>query len=255
MAITFPEGLTSQQIVDRLNADPVLTGDITDVPPEGSLMPDTYKFTRGATRKQILEQMQRAQARAVEEVWARRSPDLPLKTPGRTRHARFNRREGDRQGRRAPPGGGGVHQSPAAGHAAAIGPDHRLWRVRRSGQAGRSADHAIGPRPGDALQHLQDQRAAAGADRQPGPRGIGGGRQSLAHAELYFVADGTGGHAFAPTLDEHNRNVARWRRIEAAQSKAQDAAAAAAPPRLPDAPPARIRRRRAAASAPGAEAR
>ena len=57
-SITFPEGLTSQAIVDRLKADETLTGAIANVPPEGSLMPNTYKFTRGATRQQMLDQMQ-----------------------------------------------------------------------------------------------------------------------------------------------------------------------------------------------------
>ena len=79
--VSIPEGLTSQQIVTRLLADDVLTGDIKAIPPEGSLLPDTYNFTRGMTREQMVERMQQAQQRAVQEIWEHRSPDLPLKTP------------------------------------------------------------------------------------------------------------------------------------------------------------------------------
>ncbi len=83
-AITFPEGWTSKLIVDRLNADPTLTGEIKEVPPDGSLMPDTYKFTRGATRQQMLDQMQRVEARVVQEVWDRRAPGLADRDAGRS---------------------------------------------------------------------------------------------------------------------------------------------------------------------------
>jgi len=79
-ALTFPEGWTSQAIVDKLNADPVLTGDITTVPPEGSLMPETYKFTRGRTRQEVVDEMQRLQTRTVEDIWGRRAPGLPIET-------------------------------------------------------------------------------------------------------------------------------------------------------------------------------
>ena len=90
-AVRIPEGLTSEQIVQRLREDPVLVGDIAEVPAEGSLMPDTYKFTRGATRQQIIDQMKRAQARAVDEIWERRSGDLPIKTKEELRYPGFHR--------------------------------------------------------------------------------------------------------------------------------------------------------------------
>jgi len=80
-SVTIPEGLTSQQIVTRLLADEVLTGDVKEIPPEGSLLPDTYKFTRGMTREQMIHHMQEAQERAVQEIWDHRAADLPLKTP------------------------------------------------------------------------------------------------------------------------------------------------------------------------------
>jgi UPF0755 protein len=79
--LTIPEGLTSEQIVARLLDDDVLTGNIKEIPREGSLLPDTYNFNRGITREQMIQRMQQAQQRVLKEVWDRHSPDLPIKTP------------------------------------------------------------------------------------------------------------------------------------------------------------------------------
>ena len=78
--LTVPEGLTSEQIVARLLDDDVLTGNIKEIPREGSLLPDTYNFTRGVTREQMIQRMQQAQQRVLKEIWDRHSPDLPIKT-------------------------------------------------------------------------------------------------------------------------------------------------------------------------------
>ena len=143
-AIAFPEGLTSQKIVERLNADPVLTGEIAAVPPEGSLMPDTYKFTRGATRQQMLDQMQRAQARARRGgVGAARSRPAG-RDAGGVRDARLDRGEGDGQGRRAAARRRRVHQPAARRHAPAIRSDGDLRPVRRR-RASRPTGRSTGP--------------------------------------------------------------------------------------------------------------
>ncbi len=80
-AITFPEGLTSEQIVSRLNDNDVLTGEIGDIPAEGTLLPDTYKFERGATRQQIVNLMKAKQREVLNQIWLRRSADVPVRTP------------------------------------------------------------------------------------------------------------------------------------------------------------------------------
>ncbi len=80
-SITFPEGLTSEQIVARLNDNDVLAGDISETPPEGSLLPDTYKFERGATRQMIVNLMKAKQKEVLNQIWQRRSADIPVKTP------------------------------------------------------------------------------------------------------------------------------------------------------------------------------
>jgi UPF0755 protein len=79
--VTIAEGLTSEQIVARLLDNPVLTGNIKEIPREGSLLPDTYHFPRGFPRERVIALMQQAQQRVLKEVWDYRQPDLPLRTP------------------------------------------------------------------------------------------------------------------------------------------------------------------------------
>src|SRR5215475_3208878 len=79
--ITLPEGLTSDQIVQRLLETDVLSGNIKEIPREGSMLPESYRYPRGASRDQVIQRMQQAQARVVQEIWERRMPDLPLRTP------------------------------------------------------------------------------------------------------------------------------------------------------------------------------
>jgi UPF0755 protein len=78
---TVAEGLTSEQIVARLLENDKLTGNIREVPREGSLLPDGYRFTRGTTRDEMVKRMQAAQARLLKEAWDRRAADLPVKSP------------------------------------------------------------------------------------------------------------------------------------------------------------------------------
>ena len=227
-ALTFPEGWTSQAIVDKLNADSVLTGEIKTVPPEGSLMPETYKFTRGATREQMIEQMKRAQSRAVEDLWARRAPGLPIETQEefvtlasiveketgkaderpRVASVFINRlREGMR-----------LQSDPTV-----------LYGL--FGGKGRPADRPIYQSDLDKQTPYNTYQVAGLPPTpiaNPGRAALEAVANPSRTEELYFVADGTGGHVFATNLEEHNRNVARWRQIRAAQEQAQETAPAAA---------------------------
>lgn len=78
--VTLPEGRSSAQAVDILNANPILVGEV-EVPPEGSLWPETYEVTRGETRASVVARMQRARDEALAELWATRAPGLPIRTP------------------------------------------------------------------------------------------------------------------------------------------------------------------------------
>ncbi|MCB1545948.1 MAG: endolytic transglycosylase MltG, partial [Rhodoblastus sp.] len=80
-AVTIPEGLTSQQIVERLRASDVLIGDLKDIPPEGSLLPETYKVARGTNVRDLVRKMQDSEKKLLARVWAQRNPDLPLRSP------------------------------------------------------------------------------------------------------------------------------------------------------------------------------
>ncbi len=80
-AFTVPEGLTSEQIVARLQDNDVFAGTLREVPREGTLLPDTYKFPRGTPREQVIQRMQQAQRRMLNEIWERRSPDVPVRSP------------------------------------------------------------------------------------------------------------------------------------------------------------------------------
>jgi UPF0755 protein len=230
-AITFPEGLTSQKIVDKLNADPVLTGEIEDVPPEGALMPDTYKFTRGATRQQMIDRMKQVQESVIAEIWARRVPGLPIETPEefvtlasiveketgkaderpRVAAVFINRlREGMR-----------LQSDPTVLYGLFGGegrpPDRPIYRSDLDRQTPYNTYQIDGLPPGPIAN---PGRAALEAVANPSRTN-----------ELYFVADGTGGHVFSSTLEEHNRNVARWRTIRAtreAEAAAAEGEAAAA---------------------------
>ncbi len=79
--ITIPEGMTSLQIVDKLRQEDELVGDIAEIPPEGSLLPDTYRFSKGMERRELIERMQGEMQRFLATAWERRQPSLPISTP------------------------------------------------------------------------------------------------------------------------------------------------------------------------------
>ena len=80
-AFTIPEGLTSQQIVQRIRDSDLFAGEIADMPKEGALLPETYKVFRGMTRHDLLLKMQDDDRKVVEQIWMRRAPDLPCARP------------------------------------------------------------------------------------------------------------------------------------------------------------------------------
>src|SRR5665213_2085591 len=80
-AVTIPEGLTSEQIVAKLTENDIFSGSISEIPREGTLLPETYKFPRGTSRDQVIARMQQTQKRVLAEIWERRNPDIPVKTP------------------------------------------------------------------------------------------------------------------------------------------------------------------------------
>jgi UPF0755 protein len=232
--ITIPEGLTSEQIVARLLENDVLSGSIRDVPREGSLLPDGYHFNRGFTREQMVQRMRQVQERLVREVWERRNPDLPLKTPDqlvilasiieketskpeeRTRIAAVltNRLKQKMK----------LQSDPTIIYGLVFG----------KGALGHPLTKSEIAQPTPYNTYIIDG-LPPGPIANPGRASIEAAANPARTKELYFAADGTGGHAFAETYDQHLKNVARLRVIEHEQrgegSDAQTPPPAPAPAR------------------------
>ncbi|TDR89235.1 UPF0755 protein [Enterovirga rhinocerotis] len=218
-SFTVPEGLTSEQVVTRLRENEILTGDLNAIPPEGSLLPDTYRFERGMTRQQVVNEMQRASRRALQHVWERRSPDLPIKTQQElVILASIVEKETGRGDERARVASVFLNrlqrrmklQSDPTIVYGIVGGKGTLGRgILRS-----EIDRAT-PYNTYVIEGLPP-----GPIANPGRAALEAVANPLKTKDLFFVADGTGGHAFAETYDQHQRNVARWRQIERAREAA-----------------------------------
>jgi UPF0755 protein len=211
--LTIPEGLTSEQVVDRLREDTVLTGDVREPPREGSLLPDTYYFERDDTRQSILSRMAKAQTKAVEDIWKQRSPDLPIKSPWEmvTLASIVEKETGKTEER---PHVAGVFVNRLEKHMR-LGSDPTIvyGLVLGKGTLGRSITKADLNQSTPYNTYIIDG-LPPGPICNPGKAALEAVAKPVRSKDLYFVADGTGGHAFAETLDQHQKNVAHWRQIE-----------------------------------------
>ncbi|TPW32091.1 endolytic transglycosylase MltG [Pararhizobium mangrovi] len=222
-SITFPEGLTVKAMFEKLEADQYLSGDLPDDrPEEGSLMPDTYKFTRGTPRKEIVEKMHKIDDRVVDRIWANRDPNLPLDSKAElVTLASIVEKETGQPGERP--------------KVAAVFMN-RLKKGMRL-QSDPTVIYGIfggdGKPSGRPLYESDLKKTTRyntyRIDGLPPTPIANPGRKSLeavAHPAdtdaLYFVADGTGGHVFSESLKEHNANVRRWRAIQASRKDAAD---------------------------------
>ncbi len=212
-SVTIPEGLTSEQIVDRLRANDLLMGDIREIPKEGTLLPETYKVPRGMARADLIRRMQEDQKRLVEQIWARRASNVRLHSPYElVTLASIVEKET-----------GKAEERP---HVAAVFLNRLQKRMRL--QSDPTVVYGLVGGKGTLGHPIQKSEVEAPSPYNtylidglpPGPI-TNPGRASLEAVanpsqsqDLYFVADGTGGHVFSETLDEHQRNVARWRQLE-----------------------------------------
>ncbi|MFL5176220.1 MAG: endolytic transglycosylase MltG [Microvirga sp.] len=216
-SLTVPEGLTSEQIVQRIRDNEILTGDVTEMPREGTLLPDTYKFERGETRQQAVNRMQRAQREALNQIWARRSPDLPIKTPQElVILASIVEKETGRADERSRVAGVFINR---LGRRMKLQSDPTIvyGLVGGKGTLGRGILRAeidkATPYNTYAIEGLPP-----GPIANPGRAALEAVANPSRTKDLYFVADGSGGHAFAESLDQHQKNVTRWRQIEKARA-------------------------------------
>jgi UPF0755 protein len=227
--VSLPEGLTSQQIVARLMDDDVLTGDIKEVPREGSLLPDTYNFARGTTREQMIQRMQQAQQRFLRDVWDHRAPDLPVKTPDQlVTLASIVEKETGKPDERT---------RVAAVFVNRLNRKMRLQSdptiiyglVGGKGTLGRPIMKSEIEQPTAYNTYVIDG-LPPGPITNPGRAALEAAANPARTRDLYFVADGTGGHAFSDSYDQHQKNVAHLRSIETDQKDQAPLDAQMAPP-------------------------
>ena len=215
--VTAPEGLTTKQILRILDEDAVLVGDITVNPKEGDLLPETYGLTRGESRNQLIRRMMKAQDKLFEEHWDQRALELPYSTreealilasiveketglaEERPRIAAVfvNRLKRGMRLESDPTVIYGLTEGEPLGRGL------RVSELRKSTPYNTYAISGLPPTP----------------IANPGRDAILAVLNPAETDEIFFVADGTGGHVFASTLRDHNRNVAEWRRIEREQKR------------------------------------
>jgi UPF0755 protein len=211
--VTIPEGLVTADILRILDDAPGLMGEITSELTDGDLLPETYRYEWGDTRAAVVGRMRAARDQALAELWATRDPNLPVSSPQEAVIlASIVEKETGVAGERP--------------RVAAVFVN-RLARGMKL-QSDPTVIYGIAPEAGqlDRAITRADLDAANAYNTyivpglppspicHPGRAALAAVLKPLQSNELYFVADGTGGHAFAATLEEHNRNVARWRKLE-----------------------------------------
>jgi UPF0755 protein len=238
--LTIPEGLTSEQIVARLLDDDVLTGNIKEIPREGSLLPDTYNYTRGTTREQMIQRMQQAQQRTLKEIWERRSPDLPLKTPEQlVILASLVEKETGKPEERTRVAAVFINRLKQKMRLQSD-PTIIYGLVGGKGTLGRPILKSEIEQPTPYNTYLIDG-LPPGPIANPGRASLEAAANPARTRELYFVADGSGGHVFAETYEQHQKNVARLRLLESDQKDQAppDAQLVSSPPPAPSPAPHR----------------
>ncbi|MFY9287631.1 MAG: endolytic transglycosylase MltG [Alphaproteobacteria bacterium] len=210
--LTIAEGLTSAEIIKNLKDLPQFTGEVA-IPPDGSLLPETYQYTYGDSRSSIVARMQKSMQDLLATLWTQRDPSLPIKTPEEAVvMASIIEKET----------GIGTERARIAGVFY-----NRLRKNMRL-QSDPTVIYAITQSKGPMTRDLirddltfaspYNTYASDGLPPQPICNPGKAALQAALHPEqndfIYFVADGTGGHAFARDLAEHNQNVIRWNQIK-----------------------------------------
>ena len=218
--ITIIEGLTSYQIVKRLNAHKDLKGDLKYMPTEGSLLPDTYQFSLGETRQDKVDQMQSAMKKVVDELWEKRSANLPLKTKKEAVIlASIIEKETSVPNERKKVAGVFINR---LRKGMMLQTDPTVIYALTKGKIQEEGKGPLGRRllrkdlaVKSPYNTYKNTGLPPGPIANPGRDAIEAALNPESHDYIFFVADGTGGHAFGKTLKEHNANVQKWRKIRA----------------------------------------
>ena len=205
--VTIPEGMPSIMVYERLMANPLLTGEIA-VPPEGSVLPDTYEIQRGESRQAVLSRMQAAMQRALAEEWEKRGPNTVVRTPQEAvvLASIVEKETGKPSERRMV---AGLYSNRIRTGMLLQADPTIIYPITKGKPLGRRIRQS-------EINAVNDYNTYTMTGLPKGPI-TNPGRESIAAVlnpastdVLYMVADGTGGHAFARTLQEHNANVEKW---------------------------------------------
>ncbi|MFT6531964.1 MAG: UPF0755 protein [Limimaricola cinnabarinus] len=219
--ISMAEGVTSWQVVNALNALDTLEGDVEEIPAEGSLAPDSYEIAPGTQVGAVLDRMAAAQAAILAEAWENRAGDLPLETPEEALILASIVEKETGVGAERPQVASVFVNRLRQGMRLQTDPTVIYGITEGEGVLGRglrqSELRAETPWNTYVINGLPPTPIA-----NPGRAAIEAALNPATTDYVFFVADGTGGHAFAETLAEHNSNVAVWRKIEAERAAAQN---------------------------------
>ncbi len=215
--LTIAEGLTSAEAAVMVNDAEALDGERAEVPLEGSLLPETYHYVRGDQRADLIRRMQRALNETVAELWPKRAPSLPIR----------DEREAIILASIVEKETGVPEERPLvasvfvnrlrAGMRLQSDPTVAYGITGGSGPLGRPLTRQDLQTPSTYNTYLNDG-LPPGPISNPGRAAIEAVLNPAQTDYLYFVANGDGGHVFAKTLDEHNRNVEQWRKARGAQN-------------------------------------
>jgi UPF0755 protein len=221
---TLREGLTSYEITRRLNTVEGMTGDIKAIPPEGSLLPNTYSYELNDSRADHIIRMKNGMTAMMNELWQDRADNLPITTKKEALIlASIIEKETGKPGEHARVAGVFINRLRIG---MPLQTDPTVIYAITKGKHKNEGKGPLGRRLlRKDLEYKSPYNTYLNAGLPPGPI-ANPGRAALeaalnpeSHDYLYFVADGTGGHVFGKTLAEHNRNAAKWRKIRRAQSR------------------------------------
>ena len=215
-SITIPEGLTSEQIVARLSENNIFAGSVREVPREGTLLPETYKFPRGTTREQVIQRMQQTQKRVLAEIWERRNPDIPVRSPEQlVVLASVIEKETGRADERS--------------RVAAVFTNRLRQKIKLQsdptiiyglvggkGTLGRPIKRSEIQQPSPYNTYVIEG-LPPGPIANPGRASLEATANPARTRDLFFVADGSGGHTFTENYNQHQSAVSKLRALERQQ--------------------------------------